>query len=204
MDLISWCVVGIGGIATAVVTHILSSEICERMPLLAKRLVGKAVSVVPAPWRSRYEEEWQADIQERPAGAAKVWYASGCLISAYKLQRLFSRFPLRIVFEDQIVAFDFATGILVLNALGPNKLPSMTRTEIESWVAAACKMIERAQHEMIPPGARASRDQLNALRVAMDKVRARGIRSIDIRFHSTLSGPRIPEIPSGSAATAQR
>jgi hypothetical protein len=149
MDIVSWVLLAIGGVAAAVVTHIASDEICVRLSPLAVRLICSAAKKLPACDCARYREEWLAHLNECPGTVAKLLHATECFICARQLKRLFSKAPVRIIIDGQAVALDIPTAVAAIAAIGKAFLNSGKRADdpaVVYWKDAAEKILDLAEH----------------------------------------------------------
>jgi uncharacterized protein YjiS (DUF1127 family) len=78
VDLLS-LIIAIGSLIAGFLGKLLASELADWIPSLARHLVDRAVSRLPAQERDRYREEWYAHINDCPGKLGKVWHAVGCL-----------------------------------------------------------------------------------------------------------------------------
>lgn len=81
MGLIETIIVGV-----AVV--LLATEVQAWLPWLTERILRHAVRRLPESLRDRYDEEWRADINDRPGMLSKFVSACGLLVAGNKLRRM--------------------------------------------------------------------------------------------------------------------
>jgi hypothetical protein len=73
------------------VLPLLLSEFTDWCPWLAARLVGRAARLLPAPDRTRYQEEWLAELHEVPGRLAKLAVAASLLCGAVRMRAILRR-----------------------------------------------------------------------------------------------------------------
>lgn len=77
-------------IILSVIASLLVDEIKAWFPSLTKRLIAKAVRRLPENCRDRYEEEWQAALQDIPGNLSKLTHAAGCLRASVGIRKIAS------------------------------------------------------------------------------------------------------------------
>jgi hypothetical protein len=80
--------VAIGG---AVIVNVISTDITEHTPVLARKLITGAARRVPIALRERYLEEWLAHLDECKGTIPKLLHSLGCIVCAPKIAKSFSR-----------------------------------------------------------------------------------------------------------------
>jgi hypothetical protein len=85
-------VMGIAGFVLAVmgglILNILSNDLYDRCPRLARWLLERAVARLPAEERDRYREEWEAHLLECPTKLDQVRHALGAWWGARRIARM--------------------------------------------------------------------------------------------------------------------
>jgi hypothetical protein len=78
----------IGG---AVIVNLISIDISEQTPVLARKLITCAVRGLPAAQRERYLEEWLAHLDECKGTIPKLVHSVGCVVCASTLAKTLAR-----------------------------------------------------------------------------------------------------------------
>lgn len=86
MELLSTVMAAIGGFFAGFVGHVTAHDFCEAVPRWSKKLIAKAASRLSPRDRERYEEEWLADLADRPTTMSKLYHAVGCFSCASKMR----------------------------------------------------------------------------------------------------------------------
>ena len=82
MELVIWFVLLVGPLVLAIVCNLVACDLYDRAPLMAKRLIDKAVSRLPDNTRERYREEWYAHLHEISGNMSKLSHALRCYFFA--------------------------------------------------------------------------------------------------------------------------
>ena len=118
MELIVWLFAAIGAFLGTVASHFIAHDAYSSCPKYARRLIERAARRLPPFERTRYEEEWLADVEEREGVFAKFKHAIDCLLCARTLSSLSrGRAPAYIEFSLPGVGkarLDFVAGIVAL------------------------------------------------------------------------------------------
>ncbi|MFP5205340.1 MAG: hypothetical protein ACLGSH_08295 [Acidobacteriota bacterium] len=77
----------VNAILAGIIIVLLSNEITAWLPALPKLLVAKAARRLPEELRARYEEEWEADLQEIPGDLTRVLYSLGLQVAGRRIRR---------------------------------------------------------------------------------------------------------------------
>jgi len=99
--------------AVAVVVPMLASEFTEWCPWLSKRLIRLAIRRLPNAHRSRYEEEWLAELEEVPGKLAKLVVALGILANAARMSRVLRGHSIPIAVWRFVLAVAIGGAIVV-------------------------------------------------------------------------------------------
>jgi hypothetical protein len=118
MELIVSLFAAIGAFLGTVAAHFVAHDAYSNCPRYARRLIERAACRLPPFERTRYEEEWLADLEERDGVFAKFKHAFDCLLCARTLSSLSrGRAPAYIEFSVPGVGkarLDFVAGIVAL------------------------------------------------------------------------------------------
>ena len=87
MEFLSSILAGIGGFIAGFVGHITAHDFCAAVPKWSRALIVSAARRVARADRARYQEEWLADLEERPTVYSKLAHAFGCFRCAWKMRR---------------------------------------------------------------------------------------------------------------------
>jgi hypothetical protein len=95
----------VASILVTVVLPLLLAEFTEVGPWLARRLIYRAARRLPGPERSRWREEWLANLEDMPGKLTKLmWSLSIFLVGAGKMRRILGAPPLSQVLWARVQA----------------------------------------------------------------------------------------------------
>lgn len=77
-----------GSIALSVILGLAKDEFRAWIPTLTRRFVASAVARLPQELRSRFWEEWQADLEETPGEFTRLCRSVGFFGAAFRLSRI--------------------------------------------------------------------------------------------------------------------
>ena len=109
-----------GALIGGVIVHLAAHDIAASARSFAAKLIGLAVKTLPKDSRSRYREEWLADLNDREGLLSKLLHAMGCFICARKVARIrHDAEPVSIEFtiQGETVKTDMATGIMAVDLM---------------------------------------------------------------------------------------
>lgn len=86
MEPLMWLLLTLGGLVVAIATNLISAEICDRGPLIARWLIKWATKQLPIEIRERYREEWLAHIQES-GKLESILHGVGCIFASFKIAK---------------------------------------------------------------------------------------------------------------------
>jgi hypothetical protein len=66
----------------AVIVNVISTDISEQAPVLARKLITRAVQRLPATQRERYLEEWLSHLDQCEGVIPKLLHSIGCVVCA--------------------------------------------------------------------------------------------------------------------------
>ena len=66
---------------------LLTSEIQDWLPVIARKIISFAAQRLPSCDQQRHFEQWLADNNDYPGKLGKIWHAVGCLFAANALTR---------------------------------------------------------------------------------------------------------------------
>lgn len=92
MDILS-LLSAIAAAVGALLLKLISSEIGDWIPALARRIVRYAVFQLPQRERERYREEWLSHLEECPGKLGKLFHSVGCCVGARRLGRALCKAP---------------------------------------------------------------------------------------------------------------
>jgi hypothetical protein len=82
MELLSAVILLIGSFAIGIAGNLVASDLYDRAPSMAQRLIDMAVTRLPDNTRERYREEWHAHLHEVSGNVSKLCHALGCFMFA--------------------------------------------------------------------------------------------------------------------------
>jgi hypothetical protein len=122
----------LGWLFGAVVLPLLVAEFTEVGPWLARKLIDRAARRLPKPERSRWREEWLANLADMPGKLTKLmWALSIFLIGAGKMRRMLGAPPLSQVLWARVQA---AWQRLPSQRKSPQDTPQSIDLQVDSVV----------------------------------------------------------------------
>jgi len=127
----------IGSFFAGVFGNILAHDVCQLCPRMCRRLIDRAVRILPESDRARYSEEWLSHLNDCPGVFAQFSHASSCIIGAYRLNRVKPPYQvLRIEYKGiGYVEVNYPTAMLFKS--------------IMLWVGSTHKRLVAKQHNRI-------------------------------------------------------
>jgi hypothetical protein len=87
MELIGMLLLGVLGIAGAVLVRLLADEFTAWNPRILEKLIECAVRRLPAELRPRFGEEWRSHLNDTPGELGKLLTAIGCWGASQRISR---------------------------------------------------------------------------------------------------------------------
>jgi len=75
----------------AILAKLATDEIKAWLPIISQNNLKCAVSFLPAEMRSRYMEEWEAHLQEKPGDLGKLFSSAGQILAALRMAGIYRR-----------------------------------------------------------------------------------------------------------------
>ncbi len=70
------------GLALGILGKLIGTEIEAWVPVIARRLIERAILQLPAPQQERFREEWFSHLEECPGNLGKLTHSIGCVYGA--------------------------------------------------------------------------------------------------------------------------
>ncbi len=127
--------IGIATVVMATFARILGEDAKTFIPRISKKMIEKAANKLSAKCSDRYEEEWLADLNDRPEMTAKFYHALsiylwgarrvGKVVGFNQLELFYARYGKRM--------FDFTMASLALILLLPLIVVIIILIKLEDW-----------------------------------------------------------------------
>lgn len=141
MELLNAIFAPVVAFVSGFIGHLIAHDFCEVTPMLSRKIVNAAASILPASIRDRYLEEWRADLNDRPGTLAKLSWSIGCVLCARRLARAerverMRRATFTVVIGDVTLDCDMPTFWALRVSMGivlsGSRLPAWTPKQVKN------------------------------------------------------------------------